>query len=85
LATVANRWTTRTDTVFIVAKTRGMAVPVAKLSIGLISGQNSQFETNTSSLDLEGAKGILGGCGLPAPNDGARVSWRAGDNAISFR
>jgi hypothetical protein len=61
-----------------------MAVPVARLSIDLISGQNSQFETHTSSLDLEGAKGILGCCGLPAPNDGARDSGRVGDNPISF-
>jgi len=81
---VAKRWTTRTNTVFIVAKTRGMAVPLARLSSGLISGQNWQFETHTSSLDLGGAKGILGCCGLLAPNDGARVSGRAGDNAISF-
>jgi hypothetical protein len=84
LATVAKRWTTRTITVFIVAKTRGMAVPVARSSIDLISGQNSQFEAHTSSFDLESVKGILKRCGLPAPNDGARVSRRAGDNPISF-
>jgi hypothetical protein len=29
LATVANRWMKRTNTVFMVAKTRGMAVPLA--------------------------------------------------------
>ena len=84
LATVAKRWTTRTITVFIVAKTRGMAVPVARSSIDPISGQNSQFEPHTSSFDLEGAKGILKRCRLPVPNDGVRVSGRAGDNALSF-
>ena len=84
LATVAKRGTTRTNTVFIVAKTREMAVPVARLSIGLISGQNSQFETHMSSLDFEGVKGILKRSGLPAPNDGAGVFGRAGDSAISF-
>jgi hypothetical protein len=67
LATVAKRGTTRTNTVFIVADTREMAVPVARLSIDWISGQNSQFETHTSGLDLEGAKGILTCCSLPAP------------------
>ncbi len=47
VATMAKRWTTSTNTVFIVAKTSGMAVPVARLSIVLISGQNLQFETHT--------------------------------------
>ncbi len=81
---MAKWWMTRPNAVFIVAKTRGMAVPAARSSIDLISGQNSKFEAHTSNLDLEGVKGILECCGLPAPNDGARVSGRAGDNAISF-
>ena len=84
VATVARRWTTRTNTVFIDAKTRGMAVPLAILSSGVISVQNWQFETHTPSLDLGGAKGILSCYGLPAPTDGARVSEGVGDNAISF-
>ncbi len=40
LAKLAKRWTAKTNTVFIVAKTSRMAVPVARLSIGLISVQN---------------------------------------------
>ncbi len=46
LATEAKRWTTRTNTVFIDAKTRGVAVPIARLSIDPISSQNWQFETH---------------------------------------
>ncbi len=38
LATLTKMWTTKTNTVFIVAKTSGMAVPVARLSIGLDFG-----------------------------------------------
>ena len=74
----------RTNTVFIDAKTRGMAVPLARSSSSVISVQNWQFESHASSLDLGGTKGILTCCGLPAPNDGARVSEGVGDNAISF-
>jgi hypothetical protein len=40
VATKAKRRTQRTNTVFIVAKTSEMAVPVARLSIDLISVQN---------------------------------------------
>ncbi len=40
VATEAKRWTTKTNTVSVVAKTSGMAVPVARLSIDLISVQN---------------------------------------------
>ncbi len=59
------RWMKRTNTVFIVAKTRGMAAPLAKSSRGVISVHNWQFESHTSSLDLGGVTGILKRCGLP--------------------
>jgi hypothetical protein len=54
-----------------------------RLSGGMISVQNWQFESHTSSLAFGGVKGILKRCGLP-PERRARVPEGVGDNAISF-
>ncbi len=45
--------TTSTNTVFKAAKTRGMVVPVARLSIDHISVQNQQVETHTLQIGIE--------------------------------